>query len=243
VKKYLFLLIKNIGIAIAAVIFYSPGLLALRITDYSMIRAVLSVTVGVGLALAFGIVNYRALAAPKRNYVGSDQIKGVAEAKAILQEYRQDKFFGNTAKSANEQLERTERARHRLEDMIGRKFEKGSLSWDKFYGITKNAEDLVIKNVVFMANRMAVFDAGEYKRLQHYREDDIPDDVQIKQLNLYNSNLQQIKDTIILNENILLKLDTLAMELSTMEASAVQNSNSETLDEIEELTNQTKYYR
>jgi len=127
--------------------------------------------------------------------------------------------------------------------MIGRKFEKGSLSWDKFYGITKNAEDLVIKNVVFMANRMAVFDAGEYKRLQHYREDDIPDDVQIKQLNLYNSNLQQIKDTIILNENILLKLDTLAMELSTMEASAVQNSNSETLDEIEELTNQTKYYR
>ena len=242
-KKYILLLIENIGIAIAAVLIYSPGFLALRISDYNIFRAVMSVTAAVGLVLVFCLVNYRALAAPKRYQVEMTDIKGVPEAKQILIEYRKVKFFGNFAKTAEEQLERTERAKTRLEGMIERKFQKGSLSWDKFYGITQNAEDLVIKNIVFMANRMAVFDESEYKRLQHYKEDEIPDDIQVEQLKLYDNNLSQIKEAISLNERILLKLDTLAMELSTMEASAVKDVNTETLEEIEQLAKQTKYYQ
>lgn len=241
-KKYLILLMKNLGIAAAAVILYSPGFVGLRISDFNIIRAVMSVTAGVGLVIVFGIVNYRALAAPKHRLIEAVDIKGVSEAREILKQYRQERFFGSTAGTAQEQLARTERAKKRLETMIERKFSKGSMSWDKFYGITNNAEDMVVKNVVFMANRMAIFDESEYQRLQNYQNDDIPDDIQKEQLQLYDSNLKRIKDTITLNERILLKLDALAMELTAIEDTAVQDINMETLEEIERLTSQTKYY-
>ena len=242
-RKYIVLIAKNLGIAVAAVVLYSPGLLALRITDYNIFRAVMSVTAGVALVLALVLVNYRALAQPKHAHVDVLEVKGISGAGEILKEYQDEKFFGNTARTAMEQLERTKRSRKRLEDMLERKFTRGSLSWEKFSGITRSAEVSIVKNVVLMANRMSIFDEKEYERLLHYKEDDIPDDIQVEQLKLYEKNLSNIKDSVALNEKILLKLDTLAMELSELEDSAVQSANTETLEEIEKLVSQTKYYQ
>ncbi len=121
-KKYIVLIAKNLGIAVAAVVLYSPGLLALRITDYNIFRAVMSVTAGVALVLALVLVNYRALAQPKHAHVDVLEVKGISGAGEILKEYQDEKFFGNTARTAMEQLERTKRSRKRLEDMLERKF-------------------------------------------------------------------------------------------------------------------------
>ena len=91
-----------------------------------------------------------------------------------------------------------------------------------------------------MANRMQLFDSSDYLRLQNYKDDDIPDDIQEKQLELYEKNITMINNAIALNEQLLLKLDMLSMELaSTIDSN---DSNTALLDEISKLTEEAKYY-
>ena len=116
------------------------------------------------------------------------------------------------------------------------------MSWDKFNSTVSAAEASAIKNVVAMANRMCIFDEKEYARLQNYREDDIPDDIQEEQLRLYQKNLEAIRWTIALNEKILLKLDALAMEISSSASRNDTDWNHELVSEIERLIEETRYY-
>lgn len=46
-----------------------------------------------------------------------------------------------------------------------------------------------------------------------------------------------------MNEKILLKLDALAVGLSSFEINANEDMNNEILEEIEKLTNDAKYYQ
>lgn len=117
------------------------------------------------------------------------------------------------------------------------------MSFEKFDSVAAAAETSAIKNVVAMANRMRLFDEKEYARLQHYREDDIPDDIQEEQLRLYQKNFDNVRSTIAHNEKILLKLDALAMEISSSSSGADTNLNNELIGEIERLTDETKYYQ
>ena len=89
---------------------------------------------------------------------------------------------------------------------------------------------------------MRLFDEKEYARLQHYREDDIPDDIQEEQLRLYQKNFDNVRSTIALNEKILLKLDALAMEISSSASSDDADLNNGLIEEIEHLIEETRYY-
>ena len=117
------------------------------------------------------------------------------------------------------------------------------MSWDKFNSVALAAESSAIRNVVAMANRMQLFDEKEFARLEHYREDDIPDDIQEEQLRLYQKNLDDIKSMIALNEKILLKLNALTMEVSSSPGEKAAAWNDDLLAEIEKLIGETKYYQ
>lgn len=92
-----------------------------------------------------------------------------------------------------------------------------------------------------MANRMQMFDELQYERLKDNRNDEIPDDIQIQQMELYDSNLERIKGAIAFNERILLKIDKLSMELSSNDVDSCESK--ELLDEIEQLTKEAKLYQ
>ena len=62
-------------------------------------------------------------------------------------------------------------------------------------------------------------------------------------MQLYQDNYESVKSVIALNERILLKLDALAIELSSFETSENEEMNSEILVEIEKLIEETKYYQ
>ena len=92
-----------------------------------------------------------------------------------------------------------------------------------------------------MTNRMKFFDEEEYARLENYRNDNIPDDIQEKQIALYKENQAKIEGAIAVKENLILKMDTLSMELAKISNSS--DSDMEVmLGEIEELTKEVKYY-
>ena len=85
------------------------------------------------------------------------------------------------------------------------------MSWDKISKHCCKCGGIGNKNVAAMSGRMSIFDEEEYERLKHYKEDDIPDDIQEEQLKLYRDNYESTKAALALNEKILLKLDALAV--------------------------------
>jgi len=241
-KRYLKLAAADLCIAASAVVLYSPGLVNLRLSDYSIFRAGMSIIAAVILITLFFVINIRLLKEPEQKPIMLEDVPDLERAKDILQDYCKGRYFGSLAKTASEQLDRILKCRQRLSVILEQKFTRGTMSWDKFNSTVSAAESSAIKNVVAMANRMCVFDEKEYARLQNYREDDIPDDIQEEQLRLYQKNLEAIRWTIALNEKILLKLDALAMELSSSASRSDADWNHELVSEIERLTEETRYY-
>ena len=241
-KRYLKLAAADLCIAASAVVLYSPGLVNLRLSDYSIFRAGMSIIAAVILITLFFVINIRLLKEPEQKPIMLEDVPDLERAKDILQDYCKGRYFGSLAKTASEQLDRILKCRQRLSVILEQKFTRGTMSWDKFNSTVSAAESSAIKNVVAMANRKCVFDEKEYAKLQNYREDDIPDDIQEEQLRLYQKNLEAIRWTIALNEKILLKLDALAMELSSSASRSDADWNHELVSEIERLTEETRYY-
>lgn len=242
-KKYIKLIVANLCIVLTAVVLYSPGLICLRISDYSIFRAGMSIIAALALIAVFFLVNLRLLKDPDRIPVMLEDVPDLDKAKEILKKHWDSKYFGGMAKTASEQLDRILSCRRRLAGILEQKFTKGTMSWDKFNSVVEAAEASAIKNVVAMSNRMRLFDEKEYARLQHYREDDIPDDIQEEQLKLYQKNFDNVRSTIALNEKILLKLDALAMEVSSFASGKDAELNNDLLTEISRLIDETKYYQ
>ena len=242
-KKYLKLIAANLCIVVAAVILYSPGLLYLRVTDYSIFRAGMSIIALLALISIFFAVNIRFLKEPSQRPVLPEDVQNLENAKEILKYYNSSKFLKSMASTASEQVDRIFKCRTRLSAILEQKFTKGTMSWDKFNNVVVSAESSAIKNVVSMANRMQLFDEKEFIKLQNYREDNIPDDIQEEQLRLYEKNFEDIKNMIALNEKILLKLNTLTMEVSSSSNEKNADLNDDLLKEIEKLIGETKYYQ
>ncbi len=241
-KKYLKLIAANLCIAAAAVILYSPGLVNLRLWDHSIFRAGMSIIAAFLLIIIFFLINILLLKEPETKPVKLEDVPDLEKAKNILRDHYGGRYFGTMAKTASEQIDRIIKCRQRLSGILEQKFTKGTLSWDKFNSAVAAAEFSALHNVVAMANRMRLFDEKEYARLQHYRTDDIPDDIQEEQLRLYQKNFDDIHSTIALNEKILLKLDALAMEVSSSSFADDADQNNELIREIEKLIDETKYY-
>ncbi len=242
-NKYIKLLAVNFCIAGTAVFLYSPGLLCLRLSDESVFRAGMSILAAPALMGAFFFANTALLKEPKRKPFLADEIPDLEQAKKILKDFGGSKYLKSLAETASEQLDRICKCQRRLSDILEQRFTKGTLSWDKFHSVVSAAEQSAVKNVAIMASRMQLFDEKEYGKLLHYREDDIPDDIQKERLGLYQKNLGDIRNTVALNEKILFQLDALSMELSSSAFDEGASRNDMLLKEIKTLIDETKYYQ
>lgn len=178
---------------------------------------------------------------PKQVMMDENENHSYSELQNVLSSYTNGKYFGKIAKTVMEQLERLNTSCERTKEAINKRFDRSSLSYEKYYSIVDVAEKTANQNVVAMTNRMKFFDEEEYARLENYRNDNIPDDIQEKQIALYKENQAKIEGAIAVNENLILKMDTLSMELAKISNSS--EADMETmLGEIEELTKEVKYY-
>lgn len=226
----------NLIIIVAAVVTYSPGLLALYPNDPSVFRAGMSILIGIFLAVVFLYGNSRLLSDPKMPT--NVDINDFSQATKILDMYKNGSYFGKTAQTVLDQIERLTRSMSRLQGEIDRRFDKNSMSNDKYSAIVNEANLCLTDNLISAAQRMQFFDEGEYKRLLNCEKDSIPDDIQHQQLNLYKTNEDIIKNVVTENEKLILQLDTLAVELSSR-----GEDNDELLAEIQKLTQEVKYYK
>ena len=238
INKIIKLLILNITVIILSVVCYSQGYLNLRPSDESILRAGMSIIMFLILIFAFIYGNYKLIFVKKINSKEIMEINDTVSAIKVLKTFEDGKHFGSIAKTQIEQLLRIEKTFDRAKNVINDKFEPNTLSWQKYYSVIDESNNTVVNNVIAMANRMYLFDETKYERLKHYKEDDIPDDVQEKQIELYNKNIEIIKKSFGINEQIILKIDILSLELG---AGTVDKEDA-LLDEITKLTDEIKYY-
>ena len=242
IKKIGTMIAINLGIVVAAVVLYSPGMLCLRITDENIFRAGTSVIAMLLLVSIFLFTNIRLLKGPPKKLILPEDEIDIEKAKTILKGYGNSKYFKDIASTASKQADRIQKCHSRLSEILEQKFSKGTMSWDKFYSVVMSAEDSATRNMVAMANRLQLFDEKELETLEDYQDDDIPDDVQEDQIRLYEKNYDEIRSLISLNEKILLKLNSLAMEISVSADESNLSRNDGLIEEIEDLIDQTKYY-
>ena len=165
-------------------------------------------------------------------------VNSMKDAERVMKSYVSGKYFGKTAETVLNQLYRIQKSTARLNIMLNQKFETGSLSWQRYQGIIDEAEKTINQTICLMANRMMLFDEEEYRQLLHFKEDQIPDDIQEERLSLYRENLEKIESAVAVNERILLQFDKLTSGLALQE-----NKNDELLEKIQKLTEEIKYYQ
>ena len=85
-----------------------------------------------------------------------------SELQNVLSSYTNGKYFGKIAKTVMEQLDRLNTSCKRTKEAINKRFDRSSLSYEKYYSIVDVAEKTANQNVVAMTNRMKFFDEEEY---------------------------------------------------------------------------------
>ncbi len=238
-NRFLKILGLNLAIILLAVFCYSEGFLGLRPSDESILRAGMSIFVGISAVFAFFYGNFTLLKEPSHPHFSSENLIDLSQARAVLASYHGGRYFGRIADTTSDQLLRLERTMQRAKTAVGAKFENGSMSYDRYESTVKAAQEAALQNVIAMANRMQIFDEKDYARLKNYRNDDIPDEIQEKQIALYDDNLRQLEAAVSANEELILALDTMTLELAKP---GEEQTTDPLLEEIHRLTEQVKMY-
>ena len=176
VKRYLRLLALYVVIAVAVVVLYAPWGLALRPSDYNILRAGLSIISGVALAGVFGAGTYLALKDPDEKLLEASSVMTADQVIPVLREYVETPYVGGIAADALDQVESATRKRSRLRKAIGTQFSEGSITWDRFAGLVDQAAQTIVRNAALIANGVQTFDRVEYAKdladVRRVRKDD-----------------------------------------------------------------------
>ena len=242
-NKYTKFLLGNGAFAAVAVCLYSPGLIGLSPFSPNAAAAAASVAIGAAAVPAFIWMNKSLLAEKEIKLLGVNEDQAVQKAKELMETYGMCRILGGIAKSAISQMERMENAQANFERLTARRFEAGTLSYQKFMAVMHSAQAALEKGYVRMANKMIIFDEAEYRRLTSdaYKKDDIPDQIQEEKRKLYDTNLEDLRGILESHERILLGIDHLMMEMSEVDCSDHEIDHA--AQEIDTLLKQLEYYK
>lgn len=186
----------------------------------------------------------------EREYEHQDIDDGatVDSIKRVLNRYAQANVVGKRAKAALIALDNEERKRSAFFAVLDKKFEKGSLSWDKFAVAANMSHDAILRNSASLANRIQVFDRAGYQKqeLGHrsstWREGKtVTPESQEKQIVLQEA-LDQMDGLIASNDQLLTELDKLTFELGKLTDADANADGDRIVEEIRTLIDETKYY-
>ena len=195
-------------------------------------------------------INY-APANEKVEYVHFDADEGLSAKQIIevLRHYTDDAVLGDRATAAIQTLRSAERRRKSIAAELDDAFQHGSISWQRFASPAQAALDSILRNSALLANRIQAFDTESYIRTFRAVQRDggmgehTGTQKRVERLRLYKEMLEGLDAIQETNEGLLLELDKLAAELSSISASGQSDKGDSILEEIRRLVEEAKYYR
>ncbi len=242
-KRYARLFASYILIALVVVFLYAPWGLALRPWDYDILRTGFSIIAGIALVGTFCATTYFALKDPDVKLLEPTKVTSVEEVAPLLEEYSETPHVGAIASQALDQINSASRKKSRLRKTVSVQFEEDSMTWHRFYDMVKTAERTVLRNSALICNYIQAFDQQEYAKVSRASKRDQTNARNDEQLALYNNSLEKMREIVSANDRILLEMAKLEFELSELDADDTRESAGETVEELQGLIEETRYYR
>ncbi|MFC6651248.1 hypothetical protein [Paenibacillus rhizoplanae] len=232
------------GVVILNVIVLSPGLLGIEIGG-SPLETASAVTLLIISLLVVLYGSYTLLFRPPAATPASVQLETREDYIAGLSRHRNVKVLKEDISLALDQMERIEKKKTTLLQVLGRRFDPAELSFRKFHSVILEVEKLFYLNIRGLLNKLSVFDAAEFAKFNAGNASSrFSSSLIQKKTAVYNEYLTYVKGSLGANEEILLKLDQLLLEIT--ELGSADYTNVEDMPCMQELTaliGQTKLYQ
>lgn len=187
-----------------------------------------------------------------RDYIRLDVDNGADEAAIceVMRAYTSDDLLGARARAVIDTLGSAQRRRKILFAELDGTFHEGTLSWDKFAGPAYAAYDAILRNSALLANRIQAFDTAGYRRLEDTMRTGGKNGVNTsvsetreRRWKLYQEMLASLDALQETNESLLLELDALTAEVSSITSTSTGDRGDQIIEEIHRLVEEAKYYR
>ena len=155
-NRYVRMLGAYVGIGVAAVIAYSPGLMALSPMDPSILRAGASLIAGVLMCAGLGVSTHLAMR-DERRYVplgsGAQSVDPQVVTRA-LEANEADEVLGALARRGVGALRDGAKKVETLRTLVFARFSQGSMTSERFMSAVQLSADTVTRNCAVIANLM-----------------------------------------------------------------------------------------
>ncbi len=232
------------GVVLVDVIALSPGLLGAEIGGGGILETAFGVTLLVMSPIVLLYGSYALLLKPPVTAA----IRGLATQEDFidaLRRFRSIKALKPDITLVIDQVERMEKKKLALFDLLGHKFDPGELSYRRFSNVIHEVNRLFYQYVRGIVSRLNVFDATEYDKFAGTRKPSwLSGKLLQERAALYEEYVTYITGSIGANEEILLKLDKLLLEISRLDSTDYAAIEAmPCIREIDALIQQTKFYK
>lgn len=232
------------GIALLNIVGFSSGILDIEIGGTSIFETAFGVTLIIMSIGVFIFGNYKLLI-EKEKKIKSNEIKTSFDCIEALKNNKEKKTFSKDISILLEQIQRIEKKREMITEILLQKFSSSEMSYSKFQEGIIEIEKLFYVNIKSAINKLNIFDEGDYLLARkESRQANLSEEFIEEKISIYNEYIFFIKDSIEDNEQILLKLDKLLLELSkfdSLEDGELENMGA--MKEIDELISKIKLYK
>lgn len=240
-NKIIKILLLNIGIVILNIIFFSPGFFNFQIDVTDAFKTALGITIMFLSVVIFFYGNYKIITQQEK-VIQSHDIKNISDCISVLKQNYFKRTFSRDIGTILEQIERFNKKKGTVNDILLQKFNSKEISYLKFQGVINNVEELIFINIKSILNKLNAFDEEEYKGIN--KKSDLSKEFIEMKKDIYEEYISFIRDSIKDNEEILFKIDKFILEITkfnSLEDGEIENLQQ--MKEIDELTKKVKFYK
>lgn len=250
-KKILKLVFLNTGIALLNILmfFLIPGLRDFQKIGEHVLSSAIGGTVIFMSIVGFFYGNYKLLTQKEKVLKANELVSKEDYIAALRQNYGK-KAFDENITLVLEQIERFDKKEETIKDILLQRFDRNEMSFKKFDVAIAEIEKLFYFNIKSMINKLNAFDEVDFERLKRIEESMYrkntgtrSNDIVRTRMSIYNEYIAFVRNAVADNEDIIYRLEKLLLEISrfnSLEDGEIENMSA--MKEIEELTNNTKYY-
>lgn len=169
-----------------------------------------------------------------------DDVLDVKDVRKIASGYQYGVFLGKSARAIVNQADTVGEKINEARAAVDNRFAKESITWDRYMGVVDSAAETALDNLDMMARRISVLDEREYARIANPLRSLTHKEDTSDRLEFYQENKRLIDKGINDNEVMFNKLDKLALELGRDTDNGAKTDA--VIQDIEDITNQVKYY-
>ena len=156
----------------------------------------------------------------------------------VMRTYQSQEPVAKYANATIANLDQARRKRDSIEARLDDQFDKGSITYQRYATPVAKTYENILKTAAITANRIQDFDPIAYRELKRAPKGDMTTKVRRKSIQRL---LDDLEDKVAHQKTCLLKLERLNDELSKSVSESVEDEID--LEEMDELTEQVKYYR